>query len=1108
MAKITINGVTLDPATQGAALAATGLAAASAEDSDYILVQTRGPVPQDEVERLEALGVEFLEYVPESTYICRFPGDSLKAVRASPSVVWANVYLKGFKVAPRLRGSGAATADLLSPASLAAGPGEPALSVDVVFQRGVKAASQRKAVAKAAGVDPAVLDVGTDKIRVTVRRDRLDEIAKLDAVRHVEPVARMSIHNNVARGIVRAGPTVAGAGPFEGDGEIVAICDTGIDDAHPAFTGRIRRRFALGRPGTGPANPARTDDPHGHGTHVAGSAAGDGNSTSMGGAIRGTAPRAEIVMQSAYRSPEAVLGGLPADLARLFAPPYTEGARVHSNSWGSTDPTDHGIYESNARALDTFVWEHRDLVVVVAAGNDGVDRDQNGLVDAGSITPPATARNCISVGASESVRPAVATTYGTLRPTGLPKPPITSDRIANDAEGMAAFSSRGPTADTRLKPDIVAPGTSILSARSSLVLAPNPLWGASSDAKWMFDSGTSMATPLVAGACAAIRQFAKSRGVAAPSAALVKALVINGAHPLAGQYIPSEAGPAPSISQGFGRLDLAAAVGADGSSLEFRDEQSELQTGGAEERTVQVPAGATRLRVTLVWTDWPGETLQNDLDLAVIAAGGQERHGNAPVGGAQFDRVNNVEQVDWPAPPTGACRIRRPRIPRVPQAELCARDPRSLIPTPKEFTMRLSRSALVAMLASVWFVRAPEVAEADDISDAAPKDPLGKILEKLVSMEKEIQALREELRQAKATPIPSGIGALPGPATTTLPSGSGGSLFPLSGPHVAGAPAAGPTYRSVESKPNEVGTAQPLGIPLFGFGSGRAIGVDRSASEAAVADARTDVEYVIGADGKGRFVRSAEVNQIIESRGVQEYRTIVGTDPQYRRIPDVSRVDYLTSSGHSLASIEWEAEGQDDLPRFFLESATQAPQYFMGTSDGVEKRASNGQFAVVAPQGKFAVVGSSASNDDLRNLQAGRSNPLTKGFTTDAVLADNQFNVANVWGNIAAEYSPNPSLGDPEVRLRSASANYRVDRERFILKLGQYDIPFGLYSATGWESKWIWLTGNILEGRFLNGKLTSTGGNVFWRMSNRDDQDVFLTAGVYNATELAGFFRG
>jgi subtilisin family serine protease len=57
----------------------------------------------------------------------------------------------------------------------------------------------------------------------------------------------------------------------------------------------------------------------------------------------------------------------------------------------------------------------------------------------------------------------------------------------------------------------------------------------------MFEGGTSMATPLVAGCAAVVRAFLRKQGLAEPSAALMKAMIINGAHPLAGQYVPSEA---------------------------------------------------------------------------------------------------------------------------------------------------------------------------------------------------------------------------------------------------------------------------------------------------------------------------------------------------------------------------------------------------------------------------------------------------------------------------------------------------------------------------------------------------------------------------------------
>ena len=191
-----------------------------------------------------------------------------------------------------------------------------------------------------------------------------------------------------------------------------------------------------------------------------------------------------------------------------------------------------------------------------------------------------------------------------------------------------------------------------------------------------------MATPLVAGCAAVLRETLVKNGVSHPSAALIKALMINGAVELLGQYSPTEAGPSPNNNSGFGRVNLAGSVIIPGPNPDggFGD-GGPLKQGGEDTIPVKIPKGrdglaaaagtsglTATLKVTLVWSDPPGAKLQNDLDLIVVAANNQERHGNMGVA-TGFDRVNNVEQVIWTNIPPGAAKIviKAVRITKFPQ---------------------------------------------------------------------------------------------------------------------------------------------------------------------------------------------------------------------------------------------------------------------------------------------------------------------------------------------------------------------------------------------------------------------------------------------------------
>jgi serine protease AprX len=458
----------------------------------------------------------------------------------------------------------------------------------------------------------------------------------------------------VARKILNVDSVSVNSTELTGKGQVVAVGDTGVDSTHPAFagSGRIKATIPLGRPRT-------TNDPDGHGTHVCGSVLGN-DELQGGGRIAGTAPEAQLVMQSLLDS-RGGLGGIPDDLEDLFGPAYDQGARCHNNSWGSVQP---GLpYDESCREIDQFVIEHPDMLICFAAGNDGVDQDRNGVIDLRQVGSQAVAKNILTIGASENDRPELTVAYG-VRPGGGTDPryaarPIFGDRYADNPDGMAAFSNRGPSPEQRFKPDLVAPGTCILSARSSLV-EDGEFYGPSPDPNYMFESGTSMACPLATGCAAVIRQFLTENppeGAASgfsPSAALVKAIMINGAVELPGQYNPSEAGPSPNNASGWGRVSVSDSALVASETAGYGEGQP-LDEDETFDIDVNVAESGKTLKVSLVWSDPPGAMLQNDLDL-IVTAGSAERHGNSGTRAA-FDRTNNVEQVRWENVPRGTAKI-------------------------------------------------------------------------------------------------------------------------------------------------------------------------------------------------------------------------------------------------------------------------------------------------------------------------------------------------------------------------------------------------------------------------------------------------------------------
>jgi len=321
--------------------------------------------------------------------------------------------------------------------------------------------------------------------------------------------------------------------------------------------------------------------------------------------------------------------------------------------------------------------------MTTSAGNAGVDANANGFVDEDSMGSPASAKNTLTVGASENDRQGNWScdnqigngctgqndifTYGSAWPTDFPTAPIANDPSAGNAEQLAAFSSRGPTDDGRIKPDVVAPGTWVLSGYSDLYqegydTAANPQngayqydgWGFPTSDQYKYMGGTSMSNPLAAGAAAVVRDYyAKAHGHDA-SAALTKATLINAAVDLLDENNDGANDndfPIPNSHEGWGRIDLANAV--DGTAL-YEDNAAGLVTGATSVTSYTAPGGE-QLKISLVWSDYPSteaaaSNLVNDLDLTVVAPDGTTYRGNVFAGGwtmpgGSADRVNNVENV-------------------------------------------------------------------------------------------------------------------------------------------------------------------------------------------------------------------------------------------------------------------------------------------------------------------------------------------------------------------------------------------------------------------------------------------------------------------------------
>lgn len=645
---INLETYPFDPAVGTPALPAD-LTLAPGDDLEfgYFLVQTDGPITPEWRGALEGCGATIYGYVDQFAFLVGMNAAAQQRVRALPATAWMGPYQPAYKLSPNI-----GLQVFVSPDRLR----DPNLTLMVRVFRDLDGVAER--IARLGGT---VLDRTDDgfsrRLVVHIPREGLHAIARIPHVWWIEEKPEFRVMNNTTRWVVQS--NASGSTPIwdqgiHGDGQIATLMDTGVDynscwfrDSGNAPPGPSHRKiidyttFGTGAPYDGCDT--------GHGSHVAGTIAGDQSFINPGNLnYNGMAYKAKLTVQDVGADDWAAcnLGtvGVPGSLTAAFNASFGLGARVHSNSWGSTSNS----YDSYCVDVDNAMWSHPDFLICFAAGNSGPGGS--------SVGSPGTAKDLVTAGASQQ---------------------------APNQETVASYSSRGPSADGRLKPTVMAPGGEdpifITSVDNNPGDPPTPTCQTASSPF----QGTSMATPAIAGSALNLRQYymdgfypagAAGGDPLVPSAALIKATLINSTDDMGAADIPNN-------NEGWGRilLDNALYFEGDTRELKVQDNRTGLNTGGIWSDDLSIDASNEPLVITLVWTDYPATSgsnapLINDLDLLVTAPNGSQYKGNVFSGGFSTtggspDRKNVEEavRIQSPAPGTWTVRVSGYNVPHAPQ---------------------------------------------------------------------------------------------------------------------------------------------------------------------------------------------------------------------------------------------------------------------------------------------------------------------------------------------------------------------------------------------------------------------------------------------------------
>ncbi|HZT21808.1 MAG TPA: LamG-like jellyroll fold domain-containing protein [Verrucomicrobiae bacterium] len=426
---------------------------ASGDPGAYI-VQSRGPITAAFRETLAGAGAEIVSYIPNNAYLVRVSAAGAGALAGAAGVQAVIPYEPYFKLEPALLGLAVQQKPL---------PPGTALEVGL-FASDATATEQRLAALGAKFLGAPGQSPFGPVVRV-LAPENWTALAQVPGVQLVEVSHQKISANDLSRatvGVAADTQTPTNYLNLTGKNVLVAVDDTGIDATHPDLAGRV-----LG------LNASDLVDTDGHGTHVAGTIAGDGTKSTTvtnaegsimpatNGQFRGMAPKAMLFSVN-RNNPDAVLQSLAAETNAL----------ISNNSWDYGGDFDYDLaaasYDWATRDALPLVTGAQPVLFVFAAGDSGSGSDDGTGGSSDTILSPATAKNVLTVGALEQLRNItnlVTDANSNQSAFWLPRTDSSTQVAGYSSRGNVGVGVEGPFG--RFKPDVVAPGTFVISTRSS-----------------------------------------------------------------------------------------------------------------------------------------------------------------------------------------------------------------------------------------------------------------------------------------------------------------------------------------------------------------------------------------------------------------------------------------------------------------------------------------------------------------------------------------------------------------------------------------------------------------------------------------------------------------